>query len=397
MTSPQHSQFIAALQKSLSDNTFIKLTFANKRNKSDDLKTASAKRINIKQGEFLSVVYRHETKDITKNYSYPEAGELCTSLLNESFHQGDLYTTENDYHYIIHPNGKSKLRIKAASSSSVPADTHDKTKQRIINTQNNIYLRELGITTGEWKVRPKKQDKYRQINKYIEIIDGILKSAGLENEIQVADMGAGKGYLTFALYDYLNHVLHKKAKVTGIELRKELVDECNRIAALAGFSDLSFQQGTIKDVDIPQTDVMIALHACDTATDDAIFRGIAGKSKVIICAPCCHKQIRKQINPNNALQQITQYGILKERQSELITDGIRALLLEAHGYKTKVFEFISTEHTPKNILIVGIKTEDEAILKQEKLQMIASIKQTYGIQYHYLEKLLGINDSPDKL
>lgn len=201
-------------------------------------------------------------------------------------------------------------------------------------------------------------------------------------------MGAGKGYLTFALYDYLNQVLGKDAKITGIELREELVLECERIARLSNFTGLSFLQGTIKDVKLPKSDVLIALHACDTATDDAIFRGIAGKAKVIICAPCCHKQIRKQMNPQNHLQEITQYGILKERQSELITDGIRALLLEAHGYKTNVFEFISTEHTPKNILIAGIRQGDDSRTDAEKLKMVESIKQTYGIQYHYLEKLL---------
>ena len=233
------------------------------------------------------------------------------------------------------------------------------------------------------------QDKYKQINKYIEIIDGIVKSVKFDSSFTVVDMGAGKGYLTFALYDYLYNTLKLSPNVIGVELRKQLVDDCNQVAGKSSFANLKFIEGTIENSELPSIDMLIALHACDTATDDAICRGIKSNSKVIICAPCCHKQIRGQINPDNVMKSITQFGILKERQSEIVTDTIRALILEAYGYKTKVFEFIATEHTPKNVLIVGVKAGKIEVPKKEILDQIQNIKKIFGIEYHFLEKLMN--------
>jgi hypothetical protein len=169
------------------------------------------------------------------------------------------------------------------------------------------------------------------------------------------------------------------------------VNKCNEIAQKSNYSNLQFIQGTIKDTLLPAIDMLIALHACDTATDDAIYRGIKSKTKIIVCAPCCHKQIRKQLNPANELNLISQYGILKERQAEILTDTIRSQILEAFGYKTKVFEFISTEHTPKNVMIIALKTSETEVPNKEILKKIETLKQMHGIKYHYLEQLLEIN------
>ena len=178
--------------------------------------------------------------------------------------------------------------------------------------------------------------------------------------------------------------------MTGVEFREDLVTTCNTIAQKAGFHSLKFEKGTIADTKLDKIDVLIALHACDTATDDAIFRGIQSGAALIVCAPCCHKQIRKAMNVSNELSNITRFGILKERQAEIITDTIRAMLLEAYGYKTNVFEFISLEHTPKNVMIVGKKTAESNPKKQQILENIVAIKKLYGIEKHYLEILLGI-------
>jgi hypothetical protein len=168
-----------------------------------------------------------------------------------------------------------------------------------------------------------------------------------------------------------------------------LVDICNTIAQKAGLANLNFVKGTIEKAELNKIDILIALHACDTATDDAIYRGIKSEAELIVCAPCCHKQIRKAMNVTNELNNVTRFGILKERQAEIITDTIRAMILEAHGYKTNVFEFISLEHTPKNVMIVGRKTKDKKN-KKEILNNIAAIKRLYGIEKHYLETLLNI-------
>jgi len=203
-------------------------------------------------------------------------------------------------------------------------------------------------------------------------------------------MGSGKGYLTFALYDFLTNNLKKSVNMTGVEFREDLVNVCNAIAEKANFNQLAFKKGTIADTNLEKIDILIALHACDTATDDAIYRGITSDASLIVCAPCCQKQIRKAMNVTNELSNITKFGILKERQAEIITDTLRAMIMEAYGYKTNVFEFISLEHTPKNVMIVGKKNSKTKPDKKQILDNIAAIKKVYGIDKHYLETLLGI-------
>jgi SAM-dependent methyltransferase len=381
-------EFLSFIKNNLDKQTLVRLTLANKRIRSNELKTVTARPIQTKKGTVLSFVFRYPTKDITKNFAFPEVPEQVQAMLEKDFLQAVAYTLDADWHLSINTKNKIKITKKAPTHNEQPSMSHDRKKNRLIKTSGNIYLRELGITTAEGKVKKDKQDKYRQINKYVEIIDGILKSVPLKRSFNVVDMGAGKGYLTFGLYDYLNQVTSRDANVIGVELRKELVDSCNLIAEKSNFRNLKFEQGSIADADLPDIDVLIALHACDTATDDSIYRGIKSGSKVIVCAPCCHKQIRKQMDPEDDLSEITRFGILKERQAEIVTDTIRALIMEAHGYKTRVFEFIATEHTPKNILIVGVKQSDSDFPDPEVLKKIENIKATYGIEYHYLERLM---------
>jgi SAM-dependent methyltransferase len=383
--------FFEHLNNSLLNKEFIKITVSDKRVKEAELKNVSAKVVSLKTGTKLSFVYRYPTKDITKNLEFEEALVTLKDMLQNEFLRADLFTIKNDYHLVIDKiNNISAIKIKPPSNSEVPELTHDKIKFRPIGTTDKKYLFELGITTSDGKVKADKNDKYKQINKYIEIMDGIIKSAELNENITVSDMGSGKGYLTFALYDYLSNTLNLKPVVTGVEFREELVEKCNSIAKNSGFRNLSFIKGSIETTDFPESDILIALHACDTATDEAIFRGIKSKAKIIICAPCCHKQIRKQTKPENILNTVTRHGILEERISEIVTDSIRSLILEAYGYKTKVFEFISTEHTPKNLLIVGIKEKNNTEINQKSLEQIKELKSLFGIQFHYLEKLMGL-------
>jgi protein-L-isoaspartate O-methyltransferase len=382
--------FLGYILSSLENKEFQKITISHKRDESDTLKNVFAKAAVLKAGLKLSFVYRYPTKDITKNFDVEAGLALIGEILEKDFYQADLFTTTADWHYTVNAKGIGRLHETPPAIPEAALYTHDKIKRRFITLENNVYLRELGVATADAKVKKDMEDKYRQINKYIEIADGIVSSAALPPSFHIVDMGSGKGYLTFALYDYLSNVLKLSPEITGVEQRTELVERSNKIAEQAGFNKLSFQAGSIETAELEQIDMLIALHACDTATDEAIYRGIQAESKVIICAPCCHKQVRKQINPENDLRSITKYGILEERQAEIITDSIRALILEAYGYKTKVFEFISTEHTPKNVLIVGIKKGNE---KADPiiLAQIRNIKKLYNIQYHHLEKLLHIN------
>ena len=206
-------------------------------------------------------------------------------------------------------------------------------------------------------------------------------------------MGSGKGYLTFALYDYLHTILKMDAQVTGVEYREDLVTLCNQIAANSGFDRLNFVQGTIEAYEIDSIDLLIALHACDTATDDAIAKGIKADAQLIVVAPCCHKQIRKEITKGkaaNELDFLTQHGIFLERQAEMVTDGMRALVMEYFGYKTKAIQFISDAHTPKNVLLIGVKQSISADRQKQILKKIRDTKGYFGIDYHHLERLMGL-------
>jgi SAM-dependent methyltransferase len=235
-------------------------------------------------------------------------------------------------------------------------------------------------------VRNDAQDKFRQINKMVEIFAPLIQELKAPKPC-IVDMGAGKGYLDFALADHLG----SKVDLVGVEMRPALVEDGNRLARESGFGGLRFVPGSILDYDASGADAVIALHACDTATDDAIFQGIKAGAELIAVAPCCHKQIRRQMEagrPDGDLDFLLRHGTFLEKQAEMVTDGLRALLLEANGYRTKVFEFVSDAHTPKNNLIVAQK--GGAGSRQAALDKIGAVKTLFGIDKHYLEGLLGL-------
>jgi hypothetical protein len=262
-------------------------------------------------------------------------------------------------------------------------------KNHFIKIENNIYLKELGVVTANHQIAKDKGSKYKQIARYIETLDRIIKDSNVSDleEVNVADMGSGKGYLTFAVYDHLVNNLKLKAQVSGVEMRDNLVAICNQVAQKSGFKNLRFLKNTIHDYPIEKVDILIALHACDTATDDAIFKGIQANSSVIVLSPCCHKQIRKELNVTNELSHIVKHGILKERIAETVTDTMRGLMLEAFGYKTQIFEFIADSHTHKNLMIVGVKKGNGQI-DQTAIEKLQNMKKMFGIENFYLENLL---------
>ena len=385
----QEHPFIDHFKHSFSQNNLVKLILSKKRVKTTMIKMVILKPVQLKNELRLSMVTSNMHNDVTKNFTLEESVLQISNLLKEDFYQADLFTLEKDWHLLYYRSGKFKLKSKPATLHVVDV-AHDHVKKRILDPIGNIYLEQLGVTTTDGVVKKDKQDKYRQINKYIETIEVILSSVHLPESFNVVDMGAGKGYLTFALYDYLHNKLKKKPKVLGIELRSELVEKCNAIVEKAKFDHLSFEQGAIKEVVLPKIDVLMALHACDIATDEAIARGIKDQAKVILAAPCCHKQIRKSMKNQGSLAVLTKFGIMEARQAEILTDTIRALILESYGYKTKVFEFIATDHTPKNILIAAVRAKETLVPDPIIRAQIAILKATFGIDFHELERLMEI-------
>ena len=382
--------FINHVLESISDDTFASLSLMNKRDKSSELRTLRGKLIEIKKGLRLSLVFRYETNDITKNFEVDKIDRVLNDLLTKDFFQAILSTTHKEYHLSQKANKANwKLTIKEAKLYRVPERSHDKTKNRLIKADKNAYLHGLEISTQDGNIRKDKQDKYRQINKFIELIDNVLKPDEMKQPYRIVDMGAGKGYLSFALYDHLSNNLDIDLSLEAIELRGHLVRNGNELARAVGFDGLVFKEGAIENTPLKDIDMVIAMHACDTATDDAIFRGIKSGAEVIVCSPCCHKQVRKQMEANEALSVITKHGILKERQAEIVTDTIRALMLEAYGYQTRVMEFIATDHTPKNLLITAVKKTRSGLPIQKYLDKVEALKKQFGIEKQKLQQLLG--------
>lgn len=389
MTLPTHRQiFLEKFNELVQSSQLVKLTLSRVRTRNAELINMFFSLVALAGGVRIQIVYRYKTRDITKNCVLDEASGLLMQALEDQFLNADLFGVHESMHLLTSSRGSSNLKTKKLAKSLACDLSHDREKERIV-PPDRAFLQALGITHADGQVRKDMTDKYIQINRYIELIAPDLKTLSGTSELRIMDMGSGKGYLTFALYDYLSTQSELKLQITGVEYRADMVDLCNRLAVQQGFAGLRFVQGTIANTPLEQADVLIALHACDTATDEAIYRGIRGHAQFIVCAPCCHKQIRKALEVNPAMRGITKHGILEERQAEILTDGLRALILEAHGYKTKVFEFVTAEHTPKNLLITGRKAGVSATKREELLLQIKSIKDFYGIGEHHLERLLA--------
>ncbi len=384
------SKFTTALEAAFTAGQFIKCTLSRPTAAAaPDLKTIYLRPVDLKKGRQVAFNYRYKTRDEVKNYPLPEALQLLTALLGTQFGNADLFTTGQNATLSFDKNGEAHLILKPAAHTAPPDLHHNREKQRLLDPKSS-WLHALGITSAKGEVLANAQDKWRQINKYLEIIDNLLRQQPLPAEAHIADMGSGKGYLTFALYDFLQRQPGLTPHITGIELRPALVDFCNKTAQQAGFKNLHFIAQDIRDYQPPQLDMLIALHACDTATDLALVTGIRQSAQIIVAAPCCHKQIRKEMHTHNELAPVLRYGILEERQAEIVTDGIRALLLEAEGYRTNVFEFISSEHTAKNVMITALQgLRNETGVRSAALAKVAALKQGFGIGEHYLERLLA--------
>lgn len=379
--------FIDAFSKSLAGETFVKMTLGNYKGAAEQLQKLSLRRIDTKKGRRLAFQFRYETREVIKNYEFAEGVDAISKFLAAGFRAGHLFTTENDFQLSVGKKS-SRLQIVRPTFSSRLAAVHDREKRRLVDS-HRPYLKALGITADSGEVLPRQQNKWRQINKFVEILTGLIDSSMLKgrDSLSIIDMGSGKGYLTFALYDYLSTARGINVTMTGVDAKAEMVDICRDIAVSCEFDRLRFVNGTIQDYDPGRVDILIALHACDTATDDAIFKGISADARIIVAAPCCHKEIRRQLTPPAGMKHFLKHGILLERTAEIVTDGLRSMLLEASGYGTKVFEFIAAEHTPKNTMIVGLRQQAPAPDNRIS-EEIAKVKAAYGIRELRLERLL---------
>lgn len=350
-------EFQFRLQSAVNDGSFVRLTLGSPRGTDATLRQLIVRPVNLKAGPRLALVWRHVTRDLTKNLTLGEALELLEPLIGLQFASAHLFTTEATVQLELRERRPPRLHVgPATAGSAVRDESHDRTKQRPIAAEN-AWLRALGVTTAAGKVCAGMEAKFRQVNRFVELLAPLLAEASLPADVTptLVDMGCGKGSLTFAAHACLSRVTGRPVRVRGVEARLELVALGNRVAAETAAEGLVFNVGQIADIALERTDVLVALHACDTATDDALAWGVAAGAALLIVAPCCHQEIRPQMIPPAVLAEPLRHGIFRERQAEFVTDALRAALLEQAGYSTRVFEFIAPEHTGKNLMIAAVK------------------------------------------
>ncbi|NHB59268.1 class I SAM-dependent methyltransferase [Acinetobacter shaoyimingii] len=390
----QEQQFLDLVLQAIEINKIDRLVFSQYKGELVDLLKITIRMIQLNNEPVLNVLYHHKTQDITKNYPLDEAQNLIEELMSQC-KQANLFSLDEEIQ--IKKNKKKAMLTKNAkvgASTAVKAEQgHDREKHRYVE-QSSPFLKALSITDEKAQIIPSMARKWKQINKFVEIFSGALSNINVKDQqLNVVDFGSGKGYLTFALYDYLQKQ-NLSPSVTGVELNDKMVQFCQKVAQDADFNQLQFFQGDVRTYHPENLDVMIALHACDIATDFAIHTGIRLNASMIMCAPCCHKELRPQIQSPKVLQPMLQFGIHAGQQAEMLTDTIRALLLKAYGYETKVFEFVALEHTSKNKMILATKRKDFTEPDQVVLEQIHALKEMYGIQKQSLELLL--NDAWDQ-
>ena len=381
-------KFLNRIAESAENSILVKITLSKPVHKQDELRNVYVKPVLIKDKRLYAFTYHYERRDEVKNYDAVQMHDILREMLPNRFLNAVLFTVDEDVTLLVSSKGRATIQTKKVQECREQNLEHDKHKNRLINPANPWWY-QLGLTTREGKITTDMQHKFKQIYKYAEIVESLIKPMKFDDTVHIADMGAGKGYLTFALHELLTQRLNLDVDIKGVEIRTDLVLKINEIIKADNLKGLEFVESSIEAYHPDKLDVLIALHACNTATDDAIASGIKAGAELIVCAPCCHKQIRQEMERSGKVDAITRYGIFLERQAVMITDTIRALILEYFGYKTQVMEFIEMEHTPKNVLLVGRKTSKEP-KKAEILQQIAGLKCQYGIEAHYLERALDL-------
>jgi hypothetical protein len=382
-------RFVILLRDSLEQNTFVKLVLGKYRGQESGLQRVLVRKLNVQGEQRLSLIYCYKTKEITKNAAVPIGIGTIGELLGDPFLSAHLFSATEDVQVEFNRKGKCRWSCSKATHLDVPSVEHNRNKKRLLDP-SNPFLTALGITDEKYRIIPSKARKWKQINKFIEIFQHAFVSSRISKakEVHVVDFGSGKGYLTFAMHDLLRNSHDVLAKVTGIELREDLVGFCNEAAKKLEIENLCFFQGDVSCYAPETTHIMIALHACDTATDQAIYLGIRSGAEIIMCAPCCHKQIRQQMCIPEVLNPMLKFGVHLGLEAEMVTDSLRALLLEAHGYTTQLLEFVSLEHTSKNKMLLAIK-RDSTSDREGLLAKVDKIKEFYRIREHCLETLLN--------
>ncbi len=340
--------------KIFQDRELVRMIFSGKRKKSLEYNKVTIRPVKIENTLHYQAEYTFEKKVTHKNLSEAEASGLALQLVIENFKQINIFTLSEDIQILASKASKPRITTKPASKG-MPTLEHNREKRRIIpeGTPCDFLIR-LGVMDETGKVIPKHYSKYRQINRYLEIVEDCLENLSKDRPLKIVDFGCGKAYLTFALYYYFHKMHNRQVDIIGLDLKEDVIRFCNKVAKDLHYDTLKFLKGDISKYTGDSADMVVTLHACDTATDYALMNAVSWNTKVILSVPCCQHELFRQID-NNLHQPILKYGILKDRLTEYLTDGLRGLKLEAAGYNVSMIEFTSLEHTARNIMIKAEK------------------------------------------
>ena len=343
-------------EKEDNSGNLIKIIFSAKRKKSLDLNRVTIRPLILGGQLMYQAEYTYPKKVTHANLSAGHAAEISLSLIKSDFKQVNIFLADEEIQVLAAKPENPRITSKRTSPVSSASFSHNRTKQYIIPDGSPCdFLIELGVMGSDGKVFPRAYSKFRQINRYLEIVDDVFRYLPSGRTLRIIDFGCGKAYLTFALYHYLKKIKNRDVEIIGLDLKEDVIRFCSDAAQRLGYSQLKFIMGNIADYTNDKADMVVTLHACDTATDYALINAVKWGTKVILSVPCCQHELFSRIK-NDLHQPILKYGILKDRLTEYLTDGLRGLKLEACGYDVAMIEFTSLEHTARNIMIKAVRT-----------------------------------------
>lgn len=379
---------IILLKEIILSEEMIYAVISNQRKKDEEsFNKVTIKPVLIKDELKLQFTYNYKSKVLHKNLGFIESIDEIEKLLIENFKQAIFCAKNADYHILISKKDKVTILKKKPTKENIDL-SHNRKKSYIIEDGEPCdFLIRLGVMNEKGKVASKRYDKFRQINRFLEMVDDVIPKISKDKTLNIVDFGCGKSYLTFALYYYLVDILNLDVNIIGLDLKRDVILFCNEVALDLNYNRLKFIHGDIKDYeDMDKVDMVVTLHACDTATDAALVKAVNWEAQAILSVPCCQHEFYDKIK-SPVLDPMLDHGIIKEKLASLVTDSLRANVLEILGYQVQLLEFIDMEHTPKNILIRAIKVDNKD--NKGAIDKYIKFKEFWGLEDLYIEKEFG--------
>ncbi len=388
MSGDPDAEFWERLDASLVDGSYLGTTLSQRRG-NDAPDRLVVRPTTVKGTVVFQWASRIADRETHENLPAEPTGRRIRELLGRSYGRAHVFTVDADFDVSVAADGK--LRVRRSGPSRAPVSLqHNRAKSHVLpEHEPTPFLVEIGVMTTAGKVKASKQHKFRQINRFLELVGDVIPHLPATGELRVVDFGSGKSYLTFALYHLLTRVHQRTVHIQGLDRRAEVIADCRRIVERLGCPGLDFRVGEIGDEPLESTvDLAVSLHACDTATDDALARAVAWQAAVILAVPCCQHELARKIHMAQ-LDPLHRQGILHAQFASLVTDALRAQALEACGYKTQVLEFIELEHTAKNLLLRGVRRAEPDRADESVAEEYSDLKRSLGLDEIAADRILA--------